>query len=73
MNAEDRWLTDEEFGREFLSGMNPVLICQLKEPLEKMPVTDDDVRGLLDREKSLAEEIKVSVPEILAWITAVLI
>lgn len=52
-------MTDEEFGREFLSGLNPVLICQCKEPLAKMPVKDDDVSGLLDRGKSIEEEIKV--------------
>ena len=60
VTADDRWMTDEEFGREFLSGLNPVLISRLNEKLEKMPVTDDDLKGLLDRGMTLEEEMKVN-------------
>lgn len=59
IKADDRWRTDEEFGREFLDGVNPVMIKRCKEPVEKFPVTNDMVGNLLDRGLSLDEEMKV--------------
>lgn len=55
----DRWKADEEFGREFLSGVNPVLVRRLNKPLDKFPVTEDMVGNLLDRGMSLKEEMEV--------------
>lgn len=59
IKADDRWRTDEEFGREFLDGVNPVMIKRCTEPIEKFPVTSDMVGNLLDRGLSLHEEMKV--------------
>lgn len=56
----DRWLTDEEFGREFLCGVNPVMVRRCSEPLDKFPVTEEMVGNLLDRGQSLKEEMQVN-------------
>lgn len=58
IKEDDRWRTDEEFGREFLDGVNPVMIKRCKEPIKKFPVTNDMVGNLLDRGLTLDEEMK---------------
>lgn len=58
IRADDRWRTDEEFGRECLDGINPVLIRRCSEPISKFPVTNDMVGNLLDRGMTLEQEMK---------------
>ena len=55
----DRWRTDEEFGRATLNGVNPVRIRRCARSLSKFPVKDADVRSFLDRGHSLEEEMAV--------------
>ncbi|MBI3268131.1 MAG: hypothetical protein HYZ53_03850 [Planctomycetes bacterium] len=51
-----RWRTDEEFGRQRLAGVNPVLVERCRRLPENFPVTDADVRGLLPAGATLASE-----------------
>ena len=55
--TNDTWWTDEEFGRQILSGTNPVCVRRCRELPDNFPVTDDDVHGILGRGKTLQEEM----------------
>lgn len=58
ITSDGRWRTDEEFGREFLDGVNPVMIKRCTEPISKFPLKSEMVRNLLDRGMDLEEEMK---------------
>ncbi len=55
-----RWVSDVEFGRQMLNGINPVIIQKCTDIPKKFPVTDEMVGRFLTREKTLKEEMKVS-------------
>ena len=54
-----RWITDEEFGRQILNTINPVVICRCSTLPDNFPVTHDMVKSSLVRNMSLDEEMKV--------------
>ncbi len=54
-----RWQTDVEFGRQMLNGVNPVVICKCTALPPNFPVTNDMVKGLLNRGHNLKEEMEV--------------
>ena len=54
-----RWTTDVEFGRQMLNGVNPVVIKRCTKLPDNFPVTNDMVKGSLNRGKTLSEEIEV--------------
>ena len=57
-----RWTTDVEFGRQVLNGVNPVVIkkcTDLPHP-SVFPVTNNMVRGFLNRGLTFEQEIQVS-------------
>ena len=56
-----RWLSDVEFGRQMLNGVNPVVIRRCTSIPANFPVTNDMVKELLSRGVSLEEEMKVSM------------
>ena len=56
-----RWTRDEEFGRQMLNGVNPVIIERCTQLPSNFPVTSDMVKGSLVRGLSLEDEMKVSL------------
>ena len=55
-----RWTTDVEFGRQILNGVNPVVIRKCTDLPEKFPVTNEMVKGFLNRGNTLKKEMDVS-------------
>ncbi|KAK3579731.1 hypothetical protein CHS0354_008871 [Potamilus streckersoni] len=55
---KDNWMRDEEFGRMVLDGINPIMLRRCEAPLENFPVTDEILKGCLDRELNLQEEME---------------
>ena len=56
-----RWTSNVEFGRQILNGVNPVVIRKCEALPAKFPVTDEMVRGSLNRGLSLQQEIEVNI------------
>ena len=54
-----RWTADEEFGRQILNGVNPVVIHRCSALPDNFPVTHDMVKSSLVRNMSLKQEMKV--------------
>ncbi|XP_073716819.1 polyunsaturated fatty acid 5-lipoxygenase [Misgurnus anguillicaudatus] len=52
------WNTDDMFGYQFLNGCNPVVIRKCMKLPDKFPVTHEMVKGSLQRELTLQDEIK---------------
>ncbi|KAL3883124.1 hypothetical protein ACJMK2_029417 [Sinanodonta woodiana] len=55
---KDNWMRDDEFGRMVLDGVNPVLLRRCETPLQNFPVTDEMLKGCLDRDLNLQEEME---------------
>ena len=55
-----RWTSDAEFGRQMLNGVNPVVIQKCMSLPTNFPVSEEKVKGLLNRGISLSEEMKVT-------------
>ena len=55
-----RWTRDEEFGRQMLNGVNPVVIERCTALPRNFPVTNSMVNASMDRGLSLEDELKVS-------------
>lgn len=54
-----RWTTDVEFGRQMLNGVNPVVIERCTSLPANFPVTNEMVKGLLNRGLTLEQEMEV--------------
>ena len=55
----DRWMTDSVYGSMFLNGCNPSVVERCEKLPNHFPVTDEHVKGALDRGISLQQEMKV--------------
>ena len=55
----EKWREDRWFGYNFLNGANPTALFRCTSLPKNFPVTDNDVGNLLERGKSLQEEMKV--------------
>ena len=60
-----RWVSDVEFGRQILNGVNPVLIRKCTKIPDNFAVTSEMVYPLMNNGKTLEEEMKVSFQIIL--------
>ena len=58
-----RWTTDVEFGRQMLNGVNPIVIKKCTELPSNFPVTNDMVKGFLNRGITLQQEMKVRLEQ----------
>ena len=54
-----RWTTDVEFGRQMLNGVNPVVIERCTKLPDNFPVTNEMVKGVLNRGLTLQQEMDV--------------
>lgn len=54
-----RWVSDVEFGRQMLNGVNPVVIQRCTSLPDNFPFTEDMAKGLVA--STLSEEIKVNI------------
>ena len=55
--SDDKWRKDEEFGRQILNGVNPAHLRRCRKLPDNFPVTNSLVEGILNRGKSLEEEM----------------
>ena len=55
-----RWTRDVEFGRQMLNGVNPIVIKRCTALPDNFPVTNEMVKGSMDRNSDLVDEMKVS-------------
>lgn len=58
-----RWVSDVEFGRQILNGVDPVVIHKCTKIPDNFAVTGDMVKPLLSNGNTLADEMKVYIPE----------
>jgi len=58
ISERDRWMDDAVFGWQFLNGCNPNPIRRCEVLPINFPVTEDMMKGFLDRGKSLTNEMK---------------
>ena len=58
-----RWTTDVEFGRQMLNGVNPIVIKKCTELPSNFPVTNDMVKGFLNRGITLQQEMMVRLEQ----------
>ena len=56
-----RWMSDVDFGRQILNGVNPVVIRKCESLPEKFPVTTEMVQSSLHRGLTLAQEMEVTI------------
>ena len=54
-SVAQRWMLDEEFARQRLDGINPLLITAIDQIPGNFPVTDDVVRGVLPESVTLGQ------------------
>lgn len=54
-----RWTTDVEFGRQILNGVNPVVIEKCTKLPSNFAVTNEMVKGILNRGLTLEQEMDV--------------
>ena len=54
-DVAQRWMQDEEFGRQRLDGINPLLIRLVTRMPENFPVSEETVRGVIPAGTSLAQ------------------
>ena len=59
LHEASRWVTDVEFGRQVLNGVNPVVIERCTKLPSNFPVTNDKVKGHLNRGLTLNKEMEV--------------
>ena len=60
LSDDSLWMKDEEFGRQMLNGVNPIVIEKCKTLPSNFEVTNDMVEPFLNQGKTLEEEMKVS-------------
>ena len=57
----DHWREDAEFGRQMLNGVCPNLIERCDALPENFPLEEEALQGILKRDMSLDQEMKVSI------------
>ena len=55
------WQSDEEFGRQMLNGINPVVIKKFTSSLSNFPISSKMVQSSLAPGKTLEKEMKVGM------------
>ena len=58
-SVAERWKEDKWFGENYINGVNPEALWRCTKLPKTFPVTEQMVGNLLDRGKSLAQEMQV--------------